>query len=221
MAKPRKAANGADHDEAPPAKQNTKSDDAAQLFLEAKEIKSSIARLNQKLGTTYARYENMGVDAEMVRVCLKLEKEDDAPEYVKRLTDMAQILRIVPVEVDANGQAAATAIIKPNAPPVSGPMAEKLDLHRAFWAGHDSGYAGMEKGDNPHEPGTALYVDWEKGWNDGFEDLGLKKPNVTKAPTEVRPRTGRAATKPPETALERDEAAYRGTEPQPEAASIN
>lgn len=206
----RKPKNGAADDDQPDApKANTSADDAAQLFIEIQEINSAVARLGQKKATTFARFENMGVDVDAVKDCLKLAKDEDAPERVKRMVDMARILKIIPVEVDANGQSSALIIVRPDAPKLSTEKDEALSLHKAFWLGHDAGFDGGERGANPHEAGSALHVDWDKGWKDGAEDLALKKPNVEKAPDEVRERTGRAATKPPETALEKDEAQYR------------
>lgn len=186
---------------------NTTADDAAACFMEIQEINSAVARLGQKKASTFIRFENMGVDVDAVKDCLKLARDEDAPERVKRMVDMARILRIIPVEIDANGQSAASILINPGSATLSKAMDERLSLHRSFWSGRDIGLAGGERGENPHEAGTANYVDWDKGWSDGAEDLAMKKPNVEKAPTEVRER--RAATRLPETALEKDEAAYR------------
>lgn len=200
----------ADDAEADTAQSNTSADDAAQCFIEIQEINSAVARLGQKKATTFTRFANMGVDTDAVKDCLKLAKDEDAPERVKRMVDMARILKIIPVEVDANGQTSALFIVRPDAATLSARKDEALSLHRAFWQGHDAGYDGGERNANPYDPGTSLHVDWDKGFSDGVEDLGAKQPGVEKAPTETRPRTGRAATNPPETALARDEAAYRG-----------
>ncbi len=65
------------------------------------------------------------------------------------------------------------------------------------------------------------YQAFNQGWLRGQANIakGLSgKGNVIKAPTEVRPRAGRAAEKPPETPLEKDTAAFRGQGTDPPAA---
>lgn len=198
-------------------KPNAKIDDVAECFLEIKELNSSIARLNQKKGATYSRYKNMGVDTDAVRECIKLEQQEDAAEWIKRVAQTAAILRIVPTETESDGQVSFSPVFSTEG--VTPAMASRLALMQAFWEGHDAGLSGGAEADNKFEPGTESFVNWVKGYRDGWEERSARKPgseNVTKAPTEVRKKTSReqrvadrAATKPPETALERDEAAYR------------
>lgn len=88
--------------------------------------------------------------------------------------------------------------------------------------GYHAGKNGHVRDTNPFHQSEAseLYTAFNNGWLKGQASIAKSmKPNVIKAPTEVRKRAGRAADKAPETALERDEAAFRGngTDAQPAA----
>lgn len=217
-----KKANGHDAAAETPAeaKSNHKPEDEAECYLATKELKRKIAQLSQTLSATYGRYENMGVDVESVKDCHKLEKHDDPSGKLKRLLRMAQILDLVPTEVEKNGQAS----IMPNLVPekLNETTKEKVSLARAYSDGYNTGLHDGSENNNRFAPGSELRVKWSLGHIDGQAQRAINKPenkNVIKAPTEVRKRAGRAADKAPETALEKDEAKFRGngTDAQPAA----
>ena len=96
--------------------------------------------------------------------------------------------------------------------------AAKVNRSQVFWDGHDAGLAGHLIEVCKFAPGSEDFVTWRDGWEGGHADWAAKPKNQngTKAPTEIRKRGRRAADNPPATALERDEAAFRGTD-QPAA----
>lgn len=98
----------------------------------------------------------------------------------------------------------------------SSPEGRKQAVFDAGVEGLRAGKAGYLISDNPYHQtdDSEEHQAWVSNWHAGQAHLarGLtpKKQNVTKAPTEVRERSRRAADQAPETPLQRDEAAYRG-----------
>lgn len=185
---------------------NSTAEDTAECFLELTELKASIARLGQKTAVTIARYENMGVDVEAVRECMKLEKKEDAPDWIKRILSAAAVLRIIPVAQESGGQMTLMPGLKVAA--ADQKTQDRLAIARAHTDGYNTGRHGGSADDNKHKPGTEVYVAWGNGCLDGQADRAARKGEspAVRAPAAD---TGREATKAPETALERDEAAYR------------
>lgn len=192
------------------AANNVATDDVAECYVEYTEYMGAIARTRQKIATMLARYENMGVHTKSVRACYRLANMDDAPDYVREMLRTAAILKIIPAERESDGQMTFLPGLTV-APPSPGSEA-KLDLAKAFWAGHDAGRGGTLIEACPHQAGSEAFVKWRDGWEDGRKEWAAKpkNQNVTAAPKVVRARAGRAADKPAETALEKDEADYRG-----------
>lgn len=212
--------NGLGTDAEAPAEviSNTNADDTAEAYVEYTEYMGQIARIRQKIGTMLSRYENMGVHTKSVRACYRLANMDDAPDYVREMLRTAAILKIIPAAEESDGQMTFLPGLKV-APP-SPEAAAKVNNSKNFWDGHDAGASGDLMEACKAAPGTEEYVIWEKGWKAGREDWAAKpkNQNTTAAPTEVRKRGRRAAEKEPETALEKDEAAFRGPGPDIEGA---
>lgn len=192
-------------------------DDVAECYVEYTELMGQIARVRQKIATMLARFENMGVHTKSVRACYRLANMDDAPDYVKQMLRAAAILKIIPAAEESDGQMTFLPGLKVSPP--SPEAAAKVNNSKNFWDGHDAGTSGDLMEACKFAPGTEEYVIWEKGWKSGHDEW-LAKPknaNTTAAPTVIRKR-GRKADNPPETALERDEAGYRGNGPDLEGA---
>lgn len=187
---------------------NATAEQTAECFLELSELKASVSRIGQKTAVTIKRYENMGVDVDAVRECMKLEKKEDAPDWVKRVLAAAAVLKIIPVAEDKGGQMTLMPGLKVAAADQA--TQDKLAVARAHSDGYNVGrHGGGSADDNPHKAGTEVYVAWGNGAIDGQADRAARKkpePENTKAADTTNRR---AATKPPETQLERDEAAFR------------
>lgn len=211
MARPKKGAtpNG----EATP---NTNTDDVAECYVEYVEHMGQIARVRQKIATMLARYENMGVHTKAVRACYRLANMDDAPDYVKEMLRTAAILKIIPAETESDGQMTFLPGLKVAAP--SPASMGKVNRSKVFWDGYDDGLAGHSVETCKFNAGSEDFVTWRDGWEDGRRDWEAKpkNKNVETAPSTPKPR-GRPRKVTPvdeRTQLERDEAAFRGQEPE-------
>lgn len=202
MPRGKKAANGADHDDAPPAKQNASPENDAECFTVARELKRQSAQISQKLAAHYARFENLGVDTASIKDCLKLEKERDPPGRLQRLTRMAAILNMIPTETEKDGQ--INILPGLTVPGLNAAHKEKLAKANAYNDGYNTGLAGGEDTNNRFPVGSELRVLWSQGCIDGQGQRAINRANKPEKKT-----AGRAATKEPETALEKDEAEYR------------
>lgn len=180
---------------------NTSADDIAECYVDYTEQMGQIARVRQKIGAMLQRYEAMGVNTKAVRACYRLANMDDAPEYVKELLKAAAILKIIPAEVESDGQMTFLPGLKVSPPSDAG--MEKVNRSKVFWDGYETGLNGHMIETCTFNAGSEDFVTWRDGWTDGHRDYEAKPKKEKKA--------GRAATKPPETALEQDEASYRGT----------
>ncbi len=151
------------------------------------------------------------MDTDAVRECIKLEHQRDAPEWIKRVIATAAILNIIPTDVEDDGQVTFMPGLRTPVP--STEMQEKLAEAKAYSDGYNGGRHGNQSADdNPHVAGSKLYQVWGQGCLDGQAEKAIAKANRKPG------RTGRAATAEPTTALEQDEAAYRGTADQELAA---
>lgn len=212
MPRGKKNNGGVDASKASPESQlpNAKPEDAAECFLEAREIKSSMARLSQRLSALYGRYENLGVDTLAIKDCLKLERDENPPGRLKRIMTMAAILNVIPTETEEDGQINVMPGLTVTG--LSDSMKQKIALANAYNDGYNTGMVGGSESNNKYEPGSEFRVKWSLGHIDGQAQRAIKragKPEkVSKGQTRV---DDRAATQPPETALDRDEAEYRGT----------
>jgi uncharacterized protein (UPF0335 family) len=197
--------------------QNTRPEDAAECFLTAKDLKRRIAQLSQTLSATYARFENMGVDVESVKECLKLEKHDDPPGKMRRIMTMAAILDLIPTATEASGQ--MTILPGLTIKGLDASTKEKVSLAQAYNDGYNTGLSGGVEDNNRFDAGSEHRVKWSLGHIDGQAQRAINKPgseNVVHASTEKR---GRGRPKKVDrvddrTQLERDEAAFRGQEPE-------
>lgn len=187
---------------------NSTAEDDANCYLDLIEISSAIARLSQKKGAIIGRYENMGVDVEAVQGCIKLEKQKDPPDWVRRMIAMAAKLKIIPVAEESGGQMTLMPGLKVAA--ADQKTQDKLAIARAHTDGFNTGRHGGSADDNKHKPGTEVYVAWGNGCLDGQADRAARKKPDAENTKAADTTNRRAATQPPATALERDEAAYRG-----------
>lgn len=187
-----------------PAAPNTNADDVAECYCEYTEYMGQIARVRQKIGTMLARYSGMGVHTKAVRACYRLANMDDAPDYVKEMLKAAAILNIIPAAEESDGQMTFLPGLKV-APP-SEASQSKLNRSKVFWDGYDAGLAGHLIAVCKFDAGSEDFVTWRNGWEDGKRDYDAKPKKAKKARVNDR-----AAEQPPTTALEQDEAEYRGT----------
>lgn len=196
---------------------NHKPEDAAECFLAAREIKQSIARQSQKLSATYARFENLGVDVEAVKECLKLDKHEDAPGKLKRIMTMAAILNIIPTATEENGQLSVMPGLTVQG--LNDATKERVALAKAYDDGYNTGLVGGSETNNKYQAGTEHRVKWSLGHIDGQAQRAIRKPgseNITQAPAERRGRGRPRKDQAPvddRTQLEKDEASYRGVAP--------
>jgi uncharacterized protein (UPF0335 family) len=194
------------------ATSNTASDDIAECYVEYVEMMGSIARVRQRISATLQRYQGMGVNTKAVRACYRLANMDDAPDYVREMLKAAAILKIIPAEVEDDGQMTFLPGLKVAAP--SAKAEANRERSSVFWSAWDAGKSGSPAENNPHEPGSEDHVTWAKGWKDGHADYAArpKNANVEQAPSTPRPRgrPRRVDRIDDRTQLERDEAAFRG-----------
>lgn len=192
---------------------NHKPEDEAECFIAVKELKRRIAQLSQTISATYARYENMGVDTESVKDCLKLDRHDDPPGKLQRLTRMAAILNIIPTEVEKNGQ--LTVFPGLTVQGVNKATKDKLASVRAYNDGYNSGLLGGSEDNNRFPAGSEERVKWSLGHIDGQAQRAINKPgseNVTVASATPKPRgrPKKADRIDDRSQLEKDEATFRG-----------
>ena len=187
-------------------KPNTAADDVAECYVEYTEMMGQIARIRQKIASMLQRFDGMGVNIKAVKACYRLANMDDAPDYVKEMLKAAAILNIIPAEQESDGQMTFLPGLKV-APP-SSLSQSKVNRSKVFWDGYDAGLAGHLIEVCKFDAGSEDFVTWRDGWDDGHRDFDAK-PKKERAARQNRVNN-RAATQPPETQLERDEAAYRG-----------
>lgn len=206
MARTKKAANGHADDE---TTTNTgAADDLAECYVEYVEMMGQISRVRQKIAAMLQRYDGMGVNVKAIKACYRLANMDDAPDYVKELLKSAAILKIIPAEEESDGQMTFLPGLKV-APP-SQAKQDKVNRSKVFWDGYDAGLAGHLIEVCTFQAGSEDFMTWRDGWDDGHRDFEAK-PKKERKPTSREKRVNdRAATQPPETQLERDEASYRG-----------
>jgi hypothetical protein len=209
-----KKANG--QADAPPAGPvalfNCKPEDIGECHLELEEIDSSIARLAQKKAATIAHYKNMGVPVDELRAAAKMADKDNPPLWFKRVLAVAAILDIIPTETEKDGQITLMPGLKVAG--LNDAMKEKIAQANAYNDGFNTGLAGGSETNNKYEPGAELRVKWSLGHIDGQAQRAVKRAGKPEKPPKAAKSqqrvNNRAATQPPETQLERDEASYRG-----------
>lgn len=181
---------------------NVSADDTVDCYNDLEDIDSAIASLGQKKARTIARYENMGVDVPAVRECQKLGKKDDAPDWIRRITTAAAVLRIIPTETGEDGQLSVMPGLSVQAP--SPEKDQEMRLIRAKSDGYNTGRHGGEAGACLHQPGTEEHV----AWNRAFK-VGEKERAEAKELRDAKRDKKKEATRDDSTQLERDTAAYR------------
>jgi hypothetical protein len=185
-----------------------KPEDAAECFLEAREIKSSMARMSQKLSALYGRYENLGVDTLSIKECLKLEKDKNPPARLKRIMVMAAILNVIPTETEKDGQISVMPGLSVTG--LNEATKEKIALANAYNDGYNTGLVAGSETNNKYPPGSEHRVKWSLGHIDGQAQRAIKRAGKPEKVAKQKRINDRAATQPPETQLEKDEASYRG-----------
>lgn len=100
-------------------------------------------------------------------------------------------------------------------PGLEGEEAQTQRVFDAEEAGYHAGRNGHKRDTNPYHQTDAseLFTAFNGGWIRGQATIAKAmgpKDKVTKAPTEIRKPSRRAADKAPETPLEKDEATFRG-----------
>lgn len=199
-----KKANGRTTDEAIP---NTGADDIAECYVEYTEMMGQIARVRQRIASMLQRFDGMGVNIKAVKACYRLANMDDAPDYVKEMLKAAAVLKIIPAEQESDGQMTFLPGLKVSPP--SAVSQSKVNRSKVFWDGYDAGLAGHLVEVCKFQAGSEDFVTWRDGWEDGRRDYEAR-PKKGKAAEPQQRINNRAATQPPATALERDEASYRG-----------
>ena len=205
--------NGQAEDAAP----NTgAADDLAECYVEYTELMGRIARERQKIAAMLQRYNGMGVNVKAIKACYRLANMDDAPDYVKEMLKAAAVLKIIPAAEESDGQMTFLPGLKV-APP-SAATASKVNRSKVFWDGYDAGLAGHLIEVSKFDAGTEDFVTWRDGWEDGHRDFEAKPKKEKKV--KAQRVNDRAATQPPETQLEKDEAGYRGLDEEVKGVTL-
>lgn len=209
MPRGKKNSSQEDSSESPPEGLfNCKPEDIAECHLELEEIDGAIARLGQKKAMTIGRYKNMGVPVDEIREAAKIAGKENPPLWFKRVLAVAAILNVIPTENEKDGQ--ITLMPGLSVSGLNDAMKEKIAVAHAYSDGYNSGLAGGDDSNNKYDPGTEMHVKWSLGHLDGQAQRAIKRAGKPEKKTKTR-TDDRAATQPPETALQQDEATYRGT----------
>jgi ribosome modulation factor len=176
------------------AAMNVNPDDIAACFSDYSALRSDIARLQQKIAATLARYEKLGVDPRAIKHAYAQASKDPAEVAAehRRNGDYLRLLDLITVE--ANGQTSFADGIAAGAPAkLSAEAAEKVFLARVYNDGYNSGLAGGKIDACVHGPGSEAFVRWRDGWSDGHSDRLLKNLDADKV-TAPAPRRRRSAS---------------------------
>lgn len=203
---------------AEPPKTNVPPALIAKALKDMLDFDTEIASLAGLKGAAIKRYEEQGVDRELLAALNRLgrKKQDEAMAYITGLTQYAVAAEVLPPRADdrwtMSVQQADMFV------PASGDVADELRMARAKRQGWQAGKKGHALESNPYSasPGSPEFVGWRDGHGEGTKLRAQIKPgseNVTQAtgkPTR-RARRSEAADTPPaeKTQKEKDDDAYR------------
>lgn len=186
----------------------------AKALTEMLDFDTRIASLAGLKGAAINRYEEQGVDRELLAALNRLgrKKQDEAMAYITGLTQYAVAAEVIPPQADDRW----TMSVKQAEMfvPATGEVADELRMARSRKEGWQAGKKGHALESNPYanKPGSPEFVGWRDGHGDGIKLRAQIKPgseNVTQATGAPRKRRGSTAEPEPETQLEKDTADYR------------
>lgn len=201
---------------AEPPKTNVPPSVIAAALIEMLDFDTQIASLAGRKGAAINRYEQQGVDRELLAALNKLgrKKQDEAISYITGLTQYAVAAEVIPPQADDRWTMSVQQAEMFS--PATGDIADELRMAKARREGWTAGKKGHLLESNPYsaKPGSPEFVGWRDGHGEGFalrKDLKPGSENVTKVTGAPRKRRGSAAETPaePQTQLEKDQDAYR------------
>jgi hypothetical protein len=163
-----------------------------------------VNRSNAQRRRHQQNYENQGISPSEVRRRYKEAQMTDEERLALYATEQVS-RRALDLWSSANPEDFDNTMERAARTPVaSADASEKLAAARRYNSGYNGAvHRKQTRQDNPHEPGTPEYADWDRGCRDGmafFETLADEKPGRESAP--MRPATetvdGVPVTKIPE-----------------------
>lgn len=178
-------------------RENLSPDDVSECYSDYSDDMGQMARIKQRIATRFARFQGMGGEPKEIKAAYKLENMDNPADHIRGVIKTAQILRILPTEVQADGQ---ISFIPALAQAPSAEAEAKVALARVRSDGYNSGRAGQPIDSCTFNAGTEEFVVWRDYWEDGAGDRAKAKAvkdaakeksgpaNSEAAPTGIRPR---------------------------------
>jgi hypothetical protein len=162
---------------------NTGPDDLAECLTGLAELEVAQMRLKAKLSAHWRKYENLGVDkkeALSVHAMSKMTKEER--DAKRRIRDRYEHFAFDFDKKTGQGSFAAAMESRPERSPTSLSMPERrLSVARAHTDGYNTGKAGGDATNCPHNPGTEEYVAWHDSWGDAQDDWHADDNSEAKA----------------------------------------
>lgn len=213
---PRGKKNQSETEPAQPVSINAPPELIAQALAELDGYDVEMSSIAGRKGAAFNRYEEQGLDRKVLRALQSLAKHDTpeaAHRFIQNLTQYGVAADVLPPPADdvwtvSVKQASMFTVAK-------GQARDEMLRARARKQGMVAGKKGHLIASNPYssKPGSAAFVGWRDGFEEGAAIRKLLKPDSDKtqevAPPGPRRGGRRAATAEPETQQQKDEAAYR------------
>jgi ribosome modulation factor len=168
-------------------RRNVNPDDVAACFAEYTSLRGDLARVQQKVAATLARYEKQGVDPKAIKHAYAEAQKDpaEAAAQHRKNVEYLAMLEIIDFGADGQGSFAAGLDVKVAKP---GPKAsEGLRVARAHSDAYNTALAGGTKDACPHEPASREWQAWHEGFSDGAADRLARHPEKATV-TQAEPR---------------------------------
>ncbi|HUY05066.1 MAG TPA: hypothetical protein VMV33_17450 [Rhodocyclaceae bacterium] len=169
---------------------NVDADAEAQCLIEVMRFDSDMGRLRQAKGTMLKRFESMGVNIKGVQLAARLSKVDDAQSQYRANTQT--LLRLKILSVDDTGQGSfikGLEVVKAASPKLE----DDVSRARAHSDGYNSGRGGALVSSCKFNAGSAEFVAWRDGWEDGHKDRLARNPDAEKVVVASGRKRGRPA----------------------------
>jgi ribosome modulation factor len=189
----------------------------AKALTDMLDFDTRIASLAGLKGAAINRYEQQGVDRELLAATVKLGRKDldKAMAFIMGLTQYAVAGELIPPRADDRWTMSVQQAEMFT--PATGDVADELRMARARKQGWQAGKKGHALESNPYssKPGSPEFVGWRDGHGDGIALRSELKPgseNVQQATGTPKPRGRPRKEQPPvdsRTQLEKDTDAFR------------
>lgn len=189
----------------------------AKALTDMLDFDTRIASLAGLKGAAINRYEQRGVDRELLAATVKLGRKDldKAMAFIMGLTQYAVAGELIPPRADDRWTMSVQQAEMFT--PATGDVADELRMARARKQGWQAGKKGHALESNPYssKPGSPEFVGWRDGHGDGTALRTELKPgseNVQQASDTPKPRGRPRKEQPPvdeRTQLEKDTDAFR------------